>query len=596
MPTSISRISKKPEAAIGILDGLLNNDADGIANTIAINQMLADYWTVMCSEPGTYNFAPINPFNTSDGTNVYRVAILIPSDTKLVLGDGVEFRIADGYLNPCLIRNSNISTGNSNIAIEGGIWNGNRAQSTREDAGFAADVITPGKTFCCMTIWTQNIRKLRTKGVQVVNPKAWGWGVAACQDAFLEGTLFNYSGGVMNTGNQGGYQLQGPNNHIYIKDTVGNTYDDLVAIVTDVGVSSTDIFYVNTMAGYGPVNNVIIDGVASNETSGCWQHVRIFDSTTHPARNVVIQNVTGPYANAAVAIGSANQTSAISLVENLVINNLSCRQLNLSMPSAGMIDINGPFNSITCNNINRRVRAGEGSRNTFRFVQMSGGSIIQGTSFIANNVVVRDEGSSSDTALVGVSLANGTIKSILLSNIEYRWTSSVSASNSQLIALGGSSTTGAINVVNFYTDRIRRLFQNAGAEITKGVYFANGVADNCSASAILTLAAAARMPVLGLSNVNFTGIQPVTSGVINFNGMGGTTAIYLSNVKSDRVASSNIQSTAASNIRVVGICPDFAVASTIVNAPLAGDCFSDALASNAPIKCSTSGVMTFTLM
>src|SRR5262249_49146820 len=151
---------------------------------------------VQIDTPGTYVLGKSKTVTRASGLN-YDVCLVIPSNTTLKLGRGVILKAADGLNNVALIQNSNIAGGNTNIGLEGGIWDGNSAGTTRTDLGTA--------DFACIAMWLQNITNLRLTGVSMTNPQAWGIGIAACNKVRCSDTTFAYTAAV--TANQGGYQF-----------------------------------------------------------------------------------------------------------------------------------------------------------------------------------------------------------------------------------------------------------------------------------------------------------------------------------------------------------------------------------------------------
>jgi hypothetical protein len=215
----------------------------------------------------------------------------------------------------------------------------------------------------------------------------------------------------MGVGNRGGIQCQGTNTSIIIRDTRGVTYDDMVAVVTeDYGV------YANAMAGPGAASDVIIDGVVSHSTAGCWNHLRLLDSTTYPLSRVSISNIKGPYATHCMIMGPATAASTTSKLNDISICNIDVSQLNPTSTGDGTIGINGAFTNIDIYNIHRTVAFGE---NLYSLVALSGGQT--GTRIGISGASIQDLNTSAANGYPMVNVATNStfIGCIQMQNIHY---------------------------------------------------------------------------------------------------------------------------------------------------------------------------------
>jgi hypothetical protein len=531
--------------------------ASSSANVASINAALARGGLVTLNTPGTYTIGKSS--TALHGSLAYDVCLVIPSNTTFRIGPNVILQTAAGLNNPALIQNSNLAGGNVNIALEGGIYDGNSPNVTRTDG--ATD-------FACIHMWFQNIVGLSLEKVTCVNPRAWGIGVGAVVNGTFVKTRFIYTCAV--TSNQGGFQVQGgPSSNLVFRDTFGNTYDDLVAFDTD------DVtIYPTAMAGPGPISDVLVDGVMSDETGGCLHFIRLLDSTANPITRCIIRNLSGPYLQGAVFIApAAGKTPAII---NVTIDGVKCNPLTGQNPPVGTFHIYSGFDSITITNVDRAyVDASESTKRPV-FEIGSGGTA---ANLKISNVHIADQ----TTAGANVNLiSNASLLGVLeISNV----TVTVTQANGSNVLLGSASggTFGRVLINNIQTIRVKSLFSTA-VSVGQGLWASNVYMLNNHAAAFIQNVAAA-FPVLALSNVNLDGTQGGASGCINVTGVTGTMRIQMQNCIFSNGANVNLVRSAAEAIRVQS--DDTPVPSGILT-PARGDIILDSSNNNDPYRYSGS--------
>lgn len=531
--------------------------ASGDVNVAAINFALAMGGLITLNTPGTYI---LNKSTT--GTRVsgltYDICLVIPSNTLFRVGPGVILQAAAGLNNVALIQNSSLASGNTNIALEGGLYDGNSANTTRTDG--ASD-------FACIAMWLQNITGLTLKSVSLINPRAWGIGIGACNHVRCTDTNFFYTCPV--TSNQGGYQFQGANTDIIVRNTMGNTYDDLVAFVTEF----PPLTY---MAGPGPVTDLLIDGVISDVTAGCLHLVRLQDTAANPITNPIVRNLLGPYTDAAVVIGPPGGTTPFNGA--VIIDGVNCSPLAGTTPPFPTIYCRNGASSLTINNVNRTYSDGSETVKQAVVGLATSGTILHCK--ITNVNVLDNTAAGAGIGFITVG-AGGTVGALQISNIGGQ-TTKTGGSNS-LITVQTSAQIGRLTVNGIEAIRISNLLNCLGT-IGQGAWFSDVYSLNNQAAAFVQNKAAA-FPILGLSNVRLDGTQGGAAGCISVTGVTGTMLIQMSNCSFNNGANVNLVRAGAEAIRVQSF--DTPVPSGILTQAV-GDMFLDSSNSNNPYRCSVA--------
>lgn len=483
--------------------------AGATLNTLRINAALALGGTVTISRPGTYTVACTTV--KTIGTTTYRVALLIPSNTKLVLGAGVIIKIRSGVDNACIIQNSDITGGNVNITIEGpGELNGNAAGSTRTD----------GNTFADICVWMQNITGLFLRGnLRIVDAHGWACGVAACTYVRTDGVYFDFT---TSTANQGGFQFQGPNSDHIIRNTSGFTYDDLVAYVTDFQANAG--LYNLTMAGQGPISNILVDGVIGDSVRGCYHHVRLCDSAANKMKNVMIRNLQGPYNKGGVFLGASNNTIQ-SWLENITIDGVQCFQ-NTATTTDALIHLTGNIDSLTVSNLQRRVALGETAQGIATAFGAQTTTVRQLT---LKNITWIDD-STAGTNLVSIAGTGSNIGKLIVDNVNYIC-SVAGAACSMIVTAASGNFIDDLIVNNVQQDGGGRLLFNGGS-ITRRVKISNYLGRNLIRALIRHATASQTLPAVELANVSTegAGFATDTASIMFSSAVSGTCRITCSNV------------------------------------------------------------------
>lgn len=481
--------------------------ASGATNTASINNALASGApTITLNTLGTYTVASSSTVTRPSG-NTYAVGLVIPSNTTLRCGPGVILQAAAGQVNPVLIQNSNIAGGNVNIRIEGCTFDGNSANVT--SANPTAHDLTG------MIGWFQNIAGLTFRDVTFVNPRTWGVGLTQITYGNFNHTRFNYTAAV--TANQGGFQFEGQNSQLVVRDTAGNTYDDLVAFVPySTGGDS------QSMNGPGPQTDILIDGVSGDPVSGALHLVRLGDhqSSGYGEARIIVRNLTGGYTDSALI----SQTASVGTgqpFQGVLIDGVKAFPIAGSSPGNSYIQWTGGADSLTIQNVWRQYNdSAESVRKPV--ITLNTGNYLH-TNF--NNWTITDQ----TAAGVGQNLINLTSVGLFDLN--------TSNMNAQAAVAGSSDTffhsDSATTVTRVIGDNIDLVRINQGfnlqGTVSAGFWLSNLYTFNMP-GVVFVQGGAHAWPFLVLNNARFDGTNGGTLGVINLNGLTGGIFIQANNV------------------------------------------------------------------
>lgn len=213
----------------------------------------------------------------------------IGSGTTLKLAAGARMRLADGVAktpDDYFLTNANPATGDADIAIEGGFWDGNNAGNARP-----AGLFDYGCSGAMMHF--QNVRGLRVADMELHNAEAYHVRLTQVDGFQVERIRFSATR-VRN--NNDGIHLGGHCENGVIRDIMGLhpgvTGDDMVALNADDALTRTEVKGMTN----GPIRNIVIEDIAAE---GCHSFVRLL-SVVSPIENVKICGVRGTCEVAAI--------------------------------------------------------------------------------------------------------------------------------------------------------------------------------------------------------------------------------------------------------------------------------------------------------
>lgn len=221
----------------------------------------------------------------------YRVGrvLRIGSGVRLKLETGARVWLADGVAktpDDYFLTNANPTTGDTDITIEGGFWDGNNAGNARP-----AGLFDYGCSGAMMHF--QNVRGLRLADMELHNAEAYH--VRLTQVRGFEVERIRFSATRVRPNNDG-IHLGGFCEDGLIRDIKGLhpgvTGDDMIALNADDALTRTEVKGMLC----GPIRNIRI---ADIEAQGCHSFVRLL-SVVSPIENVSIRKVRGTCEVAAI--------------------------------------------------------------------------------------------------------------------------------------------------------------------------------------------------------------------------------------------------------------------------------------------------------
>ncbi len=213
----------------------------------------------------------------------------IGSGTTLKLEAGARMRLADGVAKEpgdYFLTNANPETGDTDIAVEGGFWDGNNAGNARPSGLFDYGCSGAMMHF-------QNVRGLRVADMELHNAEAYHVRLTQVRGFEVERIRFSATR-VRN--NNDGIHLGGHCEDGLIRDIKGLHYgvtgDDMIALNADDALLRTEVKGMTC----GPIRNIRIEDIAAE---GCHSFVRLL-SVVSPIENVSIRGVRGTCEVAAI--------------------------------------------------------------------------------------------------------------------------------------------------------------------------------------------------------------------------------------------------------------------------------------------------------
>ncbi|MDF3055802.1 MAG: endopolygalacturonase [Rariglobus sp.] len=216
------------------------------------------------------------------------------SGTRLQLDPQARMRLADGVAttpDDYFLTNANPTTGDVDIVIEGGFWDGNNTGNARPSGLFDYGCSGAMMHF-------QNVRGLRLADMELHNAEAYHVRLTQVRGFEVERIRFSATR-VRN--NNDGIHLGGNCEDGVIRDIKGLhpgvTGDDMIALNADDALARTEVKGMTC----GLIRNIRIEEI---EAQGCHSFVRLL-SVVSPIENVSIRGVRGTCEIAAINCDAA---------------------------------------------------------------------------------------------------------------------------------------------------------------------------------------------------------------------------------------------------------------------------------------------------
>jgi len=223
----------------------------------------------------------------------------IRSNTTLALEEGAHIIAADGALakrGDFLLTNANIESGDGNITIQGGLWDGNFRANPKsamyDPDGYSGALIN-----------LVNVRNLTLRGLTLHNSAGYFTRFARLDGFLIEDIAFSHD---TNITNNDGIHLAGFCQNGVIRRirclTPGTTRDDLIALNADDCVTRTE----NRDTPRGPIRNILVEDVSTEE---CHCLLRLL-SVTSEISDITIRNIRGGCRSSAINMDAARYCRA----------------------------------------------------------------------------------------------------------------------------------------------------------------------------------------------------------------------------------------------------------------------------------------------
>jgi len=261
----------------------------------------------------------------------------LPSNMSLKLERFTQIRLADNS-NCLMLQNSDYEKGNTNICVDGGIWDMNHANQWpnpfhfpnpegKKWGDYAAEKGFNPKTskafsdfYAGVAMRFCRVKNFIVKNITVKNPVNFGIQAAYAEQFTFENIIFDYTEGSPKLWNMDGIHLEGFCKYGVIRNLQGACHDDLVAITADDGL-------------VGPIESILVDGIYAE--NNCHSAVRLL-SNKSLIKNVRITNVFGSFYAYCVGITNYSQGQSpenTGFYENIVIDNV------FASVSQGTVDV-----------------------------------------------------------------------------------------------------------------------------------------------------------------------------------------------------------------------------------------------------------------
>lgn len=307
---------------------------NGVADDTPAIQALLDL-----KEPLVYLPAPKKNY-------LINKSLRIHSGQTLKLDPTTVIRLADNA-NDYMLTNADLDSGNRNIFISGGIWDGNNRGVNH--AKGPRNGKHPRDFFIGSLFMLMYVENLCIENLTVKDPEKFGIHLGACRRFTVKQITFDYNAAEAN---MDGVHLQGGCSDGRITDLKGNTYDDMVALNSDDGE-----YWEITK---GQITDIQIDGLWADN---CFRAVR-FLSTGTPVKRISISNIFGSYYTNTIAFTHWRMVADNPRFEDISISNVYTAKvtdpellakLKRNPDNYGIIGIEGQliFNNLTLTNIFR---------------------------------------------------------------------------------------------------------------------------------------------------------------------------------------------------------------------------------------------------
>ncbi len=344
--------------------------------------------------------------------------LFIHSNQELKLDRHTHIRLANGSSCP-MLEDADDGKWNERITVSGGIWDMNNKNQKPNPmhypdpdtglmvideafkngiASHESDKKIPVYTGSCFRFY--KVKEFYFGNITIKNPVTFGLQVAYVHNFTIENLMFDYKEGAPKLWNMDGVHVEGGCKNGLIRNLKGTCHDDTVALTSDD-------------ATYGPIENIVVDGVYSENTHSAVRLLSRFNSL----KNIHITNIFGTFYTYCIILSKFYaDLPGRSGFENITIDNVYASHCKGTADVAGnnseLIMIGNKNNEIDIKNlkISKVFR-------TETHLSLPTIAIYENTNI--NNLSITDCVQTNETKSPITFLRNnGNIKKLFLSNIE----------------------------------------------------------------------------------------------------------------------------------------------------------------------------------
>lgn len=245
-----------------------------------------------------------------------RRTLRLHSGQTLIAERQTVIRLADGA-DTVLLANADQETGNRDVTVIGGVWDGNHAHQSPHGA-WARDQRYDPDQFIGVLVRFNRVCNLTVRELTLKDPETFGMQLGNLHGFTITDLVFDYN---LARANMDGVHLHG---HCYqgrIANLRGTTNDDLVALNADDGGMYEMV--------RGPIEDITVDGLYSENG---YTGVRLL-SAGSPVRRVRLSNVFGTFRYNVVSFTHHNvHPGAPSVFEDIAIDGVFCAKPTAALP------------------------------------------------------------------------------------------------------------------------------------------------------------------------------------------------------------------------------------------------------------------------
>lgn len=240
------------------------------------------------------------------GTYIIDEPLRIHDNTHFRLAHDAVLRLADHAHCEIIVNDKLAEDYNVNIMVEGGTFDGNNLNQTRDDIEplLPLTKFHPEYYYGIMMRFV-GVKNLRLCNLTMKDPKAYPVQISMVRDFTVENIIFDYN---MECSNMDGIHINGPAVNGVIRNIKGATNDDMVALNCD------DCY--ETEITSGTIENILVDGLFCENG---YTAVRLL-SCGHPLKNVSIRNIYGSYRYNSVSFTHHSVHAGECLLDNITVD------------------------------------------------------------------------------------------------------------------------------------------------------------------------------------------------------------------------------------------------------------------------------------